>query len=44
MLLYPSGSPERTEADEMITKIYETWGAVERAAFAKEIIPSQNEE
>lgn len=42
MSLYPIGSPERTEADEMITKIYEAWGAVERAKFTKEIVPSKN--
>lgn len=42
--LHPAGSPERIEADEMVTKIYETWGAVERAAFVKEIVPIKNEE
>jgi hypothetical protein len=26
--LHPAGSPERIEADEMVTKIYETWGTV----------------
>ncbi|MBP1046224.1 hypothetical protein I6N96_08000 [Enterococcus sp. BWM-S5] len=40
----PAGSPERIEADEMVTKIYETWGAVERSAFVKEIVPIKNEE
>ncbi|MCB5954395.1 hypothetical protein [Enterococcus sp. CWB-B31] len=42
--LHPAGSPERIEVDEMITKIYETWGAIERAAFVKEIDPIKNKE
>lgn len=44
MPLYPIGSPEHTEADEMVTRIYETWGALERAKFTKEVASSKIEE
>ncbi|MGX7245302.1 hypothetical protein ACWOC1_10635 [Enterococcus quebecensis] len=43
MPLYPIGSPEQAEADEMVTRIYETRGALEQSKFTKEIASSKIE-